>query len=147
MMLFLPVRDPQPAVVVSWIACFHLFTSSCGTHNSICGSLEHMERYQTPRLFSVAFQIFCNQFNSLEYVFFLALLGLSSIWFLMPVVPLDLFRLRESRLSGTRSTWWDHALLLASHPAVPIEKCLTSCWNEWRLVTWTTFMIWLKLSF
>lgn len=70
MTLFLPVRDRQPAVVVSWIACFHLFTSSSGIHDSICGSFEHMERYQPPRLFSVAFQIFCNRFQFFWACFF-----------------------------------------------------------------------------
>lgn len=70
MMLFLPVRDPQPAVGASWIDFFHLFPSSCGTHDSICGSFEHMERYQTPRLFPVAFQISCNQFQFFWVCFF-----------------------------------------------------------------------------
>lgn len=85
-------------------------------------SFEHMERYQTPRLFSVAFQIFCNQFQFFRICFFLALLGLLSIRFLFPVVPLDLFRFCESHVSRMHSTWWDHTLLSASHPAVPIEK-------------------------
>ena len=122
MRLFLPVRDPQPAVAVSWITCFHLFTASSGTCDSICGSFERVERYQIPRLFSRAFQNLCNQFQLFWVCFFLVLLGLSSIWFLFPVVPLDLFSLGEPSVSGMHCTWWDHALLLASHPAAPTEK-------------------------
>lgn len=122
MTLFLPVRDPLPAVVVSWIAFFHLFTSSCGTHDSICGVLNIWRDIKPPDRSLWPFKFFCNQFQFFWIHFFLALPGLSSIRFLFPAVPLDLFRFCESCVSRMHSTWWDHTLLLASHPAVPIEK-------------------------
>lgn len=73
-----------------------------------------MERYRTSRLFSVAFQIiFAINFNSLS-MFFLALLGLSSIQFLFLVLPLDLFRICEPLVSGMHCTCSDHTFMLAT---------------------------------
>lgn len=70
------------------------------------------------------FKFLAINFNPLS-TGFCALLGLSSIPFLSPVLPLDVFRLCESRVSGTHCTQWDHTFLWASHPAVPIEKWRT----------------------
>lgn len=73
-----------------------------------------MERYRTSRQFSVAFQIiFAINFNSFS-MFFLSLLGLSSIQFLFPVSPLGLFRICEPLASGMHCTCSDHTFMLAT---------------------------------